>query len=182
MKKTFLLDMDGVIVNFVKGIIKVHNLNIKEEDWTSWDHHKVLGIPDSKLWELTNDGKFWEELEEYSWSRKLYDLLISNGDVIFCTSPSLDHTCASQKIKWLRDHGYMSPFKNDYMIGPHKELLAKSGAILIDDSDSNVKKFRENGGTAVLFPQYWNNNAWFAGPIDATPHERLEFVRESLKL
>ena len=46
--------------------------------------------------------------------------------------------------------------RNDYQIGPRKELNAKSGAILIDDSDDNIRKYREAGGTAILFPQPWN--------------------------
>ncbi len=45
---------------------------------------------------------------------------------------------------------------NDYVIGPHKHLLAKSGGILIDDSDTNCQKFRLSGGTPILFPQPWN--------------------------
>lgn len=50
---------------------------------------------------------------------------------------------------------------NEYQIGPKKELNAKSGAILIDDSDKNVENYRAAGGCAILFPQPWNKNSQY---------------------
>lgn len=159
----FLLDVDGVVCNFVDGLISAHGWPIKHDDFTSWNHHRTFGVTDEAMWEPTNDGKWWTQLPEYEWAKRLVLELRRHGEIIFCTSPSLDATCPSQKVQWLRDHGLMHPRKNDYQIGKRKEMNAKSGAILIDDSDSNVEKFVEHGGTAILFPQPWNRNAAIRG-------------------
>ncbi len=155
----FLLDVDGVLCDFVGGLIKSHGWPITHNEYTSWNHHRTFGVTDAEMWEPTNSGKWWLELEPYPWALRLVCQLQKLGEVIFCTSPSLDATCPSQKVQWLRNHGLMHSRKNDYQIGPRKELNAKSGAILIDDSDSNVTKFREHGGKAILFPQPWNASA-----------------------
>lgn len=159
----FLLDVDGVVCNFVDGLITSHGWPITHDEYTTRNYHKTFGITDGEMWAPTNNGKWWTELQEYSWAKRLVSELRHRGEIIFCTSPSLDATCPSQKVQWLRDHGLMHQRKNDYQIGPRKELFAKSGAILIDDSDSNVKKFVEHGGTAILFPQPWNANASICG-------------------
>ena len=40
----------------------------------------------------------------------------------------------------------------------HKQQLANQAAILIDDYDGNVDRFKETGGHAILFSQIWNSN------------------------
>jgi 5'(3')-deoxyribonucleotidase len=159
----FLLDVDGVVCNFVDGLIASHGWAITHEQYNSWNHHRLFGLTDEQMWEPTNDGSWWTKLSEYPWAHRLVSELRARGEVIFCTSPSLDSTCPSQKVQWLREHGFMAHDKNDYQIGPRKELNAGSGAILIDDSDSNVKKYIEHGGKAILFPQNWNANASIQG-------------------
>ena len=134
-------------------------------------------MSDEEMWKPTNDGKWWTQLKEYVWAKRLVLELRRNGEVIFCTSPSLDPTCPSQKVAWLRETGLMHQRKNDYQIGPRKELNAKSGAILIDDSDSNVAKFRDHGGTAILFPQPWNeNNSYRGDKVDFVLSQLVEVV------
>lgn len=169
-----LLDVDGVLCDFVGGVIKSHNLGIDSSEWSSWDYHKRLGISDEDLWSVTNDGKWWTELEPYPWAFDLLGMVKQYADVIFCTSPSLDYRCPSQKVKWLRDHGFLSTYSNEYQINSHKELNAGSGAILIDDSDSNISKYRRAGGRAICFPQPWNLNQ---SHVD----HRLEFTKLRLE-
>lgn len=154
----FLLDVDGVVCNFIDGLIKAHGWPLTHDEYVGWDFHRTLGVSDADMWEPTNDGKWWTTLQEYPWAKRLVLELRRVGEVVFCTSPSLDATCPSQKVAWLRSTQLMHERKNDYQIGKRKWLNAKSGAILIDDSDDNVEKYREHGGTAILFPQPWNAN------------------------
>ena len=167
--------MDGVLANFVGGIIKSHNLGITHDECDCWDFHRKHGLTDEQFWSPTNDGKWWTELEEYPWSKRLVLELRRLGEVIFCTSPSLDATCPSQKVAWLRSTGLMHENKNDYQIGGRKELNAGSGAILIDDSDSNVEKYRYCGGEAILFPQPWNKARRFTG-------DKVDYVLHLLQM
>ena len=155
-KQIILLDVDGLLANFVQGLIDTMSLPIKHDDWDSWSYHQKLGISDADMWAATHGDDWWLNLKPYPWAGYLVNSLKEFADVIYCTSPSLASDCTRQKIDWLRKHGFMSEAKNDYVIGPHKHLLARSGAILIDDSEANVSAFRNHSGVAWLFPAPWN--------------------------
>lgn len=158
-KDVVLLDMDGVICNFVQGIIDSLKLDIVHGQYATWDYHRELGFTNEEMWAPTREAGWWENLKPYEWANSLMDSIRKHTDkIIFCTSPGLDHKCASEKVYWLRKHGFMDRSKNDFQIGPKKELNAMSGAVLIDDSDSNVIKYVEAAGRAILFPQPWNTN------------------------
>lgn len=154
-RPVILLDMDGVIANFVDQVIATFGWDIKHDDYSSWAYHQQMGLTDQQFWARI-DSDFWGRIEPYPWARSLVSHLRDKGEVIFATSPNLDSETPSAKVRWLRKHGLMSPLWNDYMIGPHKHLMANKQTILIDDSDSNVEKFRAAGGNAILFPQPWN--------------------------
>lgn len=153
--------MDGVICNFIQGIIDTHKFDIEHDEYVKWNYHRDLGLSDEEFWKPTDRENWWLELPPYRWADTLISELSVDYSIIFCTSPSLGFHCPSEKVQWLRDYGFMRYGKANYQIGPKKELNAKSGAILIDDSDENVLKYREAGGNAILFPQPWNMNAPF---------------------
>lgn len=171
-KNVVLLDVDGVLANWVLGIIETHRLDITHDQYESWDYHKSIGMTDDQLWAPTNTGNWWLDLPIYPWAKTMLESIEAHWDVVFCTSPNLDASCPSQKVAWLRKHGLLHPRKNNYQIGPRKELNARSGAVLIDDSESNVTNFVNNGGRAILFPQPWNR---FRDVRD-----RVDFVLENL--
>lgn len=169
-----LLDMDGVLVNFVDGIISSFGIEAKHDDWASWNYHKELGFTDEQMWAPTREAGWWEALNPYPWAGELVEYLRSSGfKVIFCTSPSTDSKCPMEKVNWLRKHGLMDHGKNDYQMGPMKELNAMSGAILIDDSDANVEKYQNAAGKAILFPQPWNNGRSI---VVSSPCEYVKYV------
>lgn len=156
-RPVILLDMDGVISNFVGEVIATFRWGITHDDYTSWGHHKTMGISDSMFWATINgDREFWDRIRPYPWARRLISELRDFGEVIYTTSPSLDSESCSAKVRWLRKHNLMSTQFNDFMIGPHKHLMAGPQTILIDDYDANVTKFQQAGGKAILFPQPWN--------------------------
>jgi hypothetical protein len=153
------------------------SLPIKHDDWDSWSFHLKLGISDNEMWAATRSvSDWWLNLEPYPWATYLVNSLKEFSDVVYCTSPSLDSDCTRQKIDWLRKHGFMSEDKNDYSLGPFKHLLAKSGAILIDDSETNVNAYRDSGGVAWLFPAPWNVARSFHS---ADMHRKIESILRS---
>lgn len=172
-KKVLLMDVDGVICNFIDGLINSHGWPFSHAEFDCWDYHRGHEISDEEMWSVTNDGKWWLGLEPYPYASRFVEEAMDLWDVVFCTSPSKDATCASQKVQWLRNHGFMEEDGMNFQIGKRKELNAGSGAILLDDSDSNVRKFRLAGGSAVLFPQPWNENRRYA-------HDQLNFVWDQL--
>lgn len=161
--KLIFLDLDGVCCNFVKSCIMANNLDyIKtEEVWKSkykgvFSAFEVFGVSNSDFWKnIEKQGEsFWSDMEAYPYFYDLYNSLSKLGKVIFLTKPSTSPLCHSGKIKWLQDK--FSKNFSDYILTPHKELLAGPNCYLVDDCPKNVKKFTEAGGNGILFPQYWN--------------------------
>ena len=57
-KPTFLLDVDGVLANFVQGMIDSHSLSISHDEYITWDMHRTLGkdaltIQGLSVWKCT---------------------------------------------------------------------------------------------------------------------------------
>jgi 5'(3')-deoxyribonucleotidase len=98
---------------------------------------------------------FWYNLKPMPWYKELYEFLSERGDVTILTTPSLDPSCAMQKLEWLNN--YLGIKSDAVLMGARKYLLAGNGT-LIDDYHVNVEKFRAIGGKAILIPSNWNTN------------------------
>lgn len=148
------LDLDGVIVDFAKGVIEWYNLDCKPEDWSEWgDVFKYYEGTEASFWDGLSD-KFWIGLKFTEEAKEILELLKPFKPCIL-TSPA--HTGAGGKQQWIRENlpGY---FKNGrYLIGPPKHLLASGNSLLIDDSQENCDKFIKAGGHAIIVPRPWNN-------------------------
>lgn len=165
------IDMDGVLADFVTAACRVHGRQ------PAHDHerlHEAWGISSREFWwEIESHGdSFWALLDEYSWSRDLVVLAKEFGPISIATSPALSPDCAAGKVAWLQRF-FGNNFR-EFMIGPRKHLLAKPGAILIDDTVRHCDDFREAGGEAILFPQPWNVNRDLCG-------DRLGYVWRRLQ-
>jgi len=173
------LDMDGVIADFVRPAISLHGRDPDEvlANWPAgtFDVAKVLGLTTKEFWKpITIAGwRWWVGLPHYSWSDDLLNVVQSfaGDDWLFASSPSRSCQSASGKIAWLQRR-FGSHFRK-YMLGEHKHLFAKSGAVLIDDREQSVIEFREAGGEAILFPQPWNSLGLVADPV---AHIRIELA------
>lgn len=159
------LDMDGVIVDFVGGVCDLFEVNRDDllKDWPKGSKgiHKALGIDLDLMWDQIDvcGQDFWENLRPYQHSFKFYKKLVVLGDVIICTSPARDPSCVAGKRAWMNNwFNWLLGSENfrDFVITPHKYLLAAPGRFLIDDYAPKVKKFRQYGGHGLLFGQPWN--------------------------
>ena len=83
--------------------------------------------------------------------------LVGQENVCLLTSPTIDPDCLAGKLEWIHE---FTPkwLHRQYLVGPCKQFCAHPEALLIDDSDKNVNKFRDWGGQAVLVPRPWNTN------------------------
>lgn len=169
MQYTVLLDMDGVVANFLKGVCNLFNLNY--DDMYAryyphiWDIQKVeffknRGITNDMIFSKISmdEYNFWVTLEQYDGAKEFYDNLCSivgKRNVVFSTSPSLDPLSSAGKVQWLKLFTQNKSF-NDSMIGHRKDLMANQRNILIDDNGSTVLKFMQLGGNGILFPRPWN--------------------------
>lgn len=155
-----LLDMDGVISDFVTAALTLHDRLDAFEIWLAgeWDMPTVLGISSSEFWKrIDAEGhEFWSQLTPYPWKDELIGVIRQTAPFTILSSPSLHAECPTGKINWLREH--LSSVFHDFLFGHSKHLCARPNSVLIDDRDSNVERFRAHGGQAILFPQRWNSN------------------------
>lgn len=150
----YLLDCDGVLCDFVTGSIKAHNISgYTHDDVKHWSFFEDWGMSATEFFDGVKGYDFWFNLEPYPWAHKFVETLGLDNFVI-TTSPTMDPECVQAKLDWLYKH--FNILMTNVMVGSRKELMAKSGMTLIDDSLSNVAKFKLHGGNALLFPQPWN--------------------------
>lgn len=170
MRPTIYLDMDGVLTNFVGAVAKLFNFNGEiHSEWRAllkknnvadaYSIEGILGITTKDLWSTIDSVgvNFWVQMDYYSWAFELHNMLETYGDVIILSSPSMSMYSWSGKVNLIQAiFGYS--FRN-FILCPSqlKYKLANKDSILIDDSEKNIKKFKEAGGQAILFPQPWNN-------------------------
>jgi len=166
--------MDGVLSDFVSGALTLHGRSAAIEDWPPGEFNmaRVLGMSSGEFWRrIDQEGAdYWSGLEKYEWFDELIETVRQVAPMAILSSPSLAPGCPAGKLQWLQQH-FGRGFR-DFLIGPQKHLCARSDAVLIDDSDRNVDRFREHGGHAILFPQAWNSNHSIS--------DRVGFVREEL--
>lgn len=161
MQNVILLDMDGVLVDWVGGVCRLYGLDQEEleSNWgEDWGICSAVGVSEEELWEgIDAEGPaFWYDLEALPWAEALFAECSSRAPTYILSSPSRSPHSAAGKVEWMHRHlGY--PFR-DFLLGPCKELCARLGSILIDDRPRNVERFRANGGDAILFPRPWNDN------------------------
>jgi len=169
------LDLDGVCVDFVSAGLRAHGFDPAQvlERWANgfrgeYRIHKVLGMPSRQYWEgIDRQGEdFWANLEAYPWFWELYNKLSALAPVIFLSASTRLPATLSGKMKWLQAR--FGPAFQDYVFTFQKQQLASPGALLVDDYDLNIDRFRTAGGSAVCFPQLWNCNHTIADPLAYT--------------
>lgn len=172
-KKVVMLDMDGVMCDFHRGVCDLVSADYKtmRYDWPlgtykiedalkKYDPKKFNYLTEEKLWQTIDECLvFWPLLKEFEYSRDLYAYLKAfpdDLDIVFCSTPSKNPNSLHGKMEWIYRFTKNDNFRS-YIFTPRKELCADEHHILIDDSDENIRKFKEAGGKGILFPQPWNS-------------------------
>lgn len=156
-----LLDMDGVLVDFVSGACKAHNRTnpfdpLIEEAKGQFYIDKIWGMSDKEFWAPMESEHFWANLDWMEDGRRILELCECFADnVVLATSPTIHATSSSGKHIWINEH--LPAYKRKFLIGAPKEIAASSDLILVDDSDKNIGKFAAAGGYGVLVPRPWNS-------------------------
>lgn len=164
---TIFLDMDGVIVNFVKGVARLLNINYADfmANWIDGvyqiESHPFLQQMDRKtsIYALLNQqpADFWENLEMTYEASELLKFITSNFQKVYILStPFTSAASHAGKYKWIVKNN-TGIVKKNYIFTKHKHLLANPNAVLIDDKDKNYEAFLYAGGEAILYPQRWNS-------------------------
>jgi 5'(3')-deoxyribonucleotidase len=156
------LDMDEVLSGFFEHAMELLNeqlgTNVTKDEYIDkefgWKMHKAFDIDEGEFWEIIDDDiTFWENIKPLPWAVELYEYLTTIGEVTIVSSPSKDPNCWAAKVWWLEN--YLGITSKDIILGSKKYLLAGNG-VLIDDSPSNIEKFKAAGGKGILVPATWN--------------------------
>jgi 5'(3')-deoxyribonucleotidase len=154
----FCLDMDGPCTRFIHGALKALDLEQLIDNYPSGSKNlqEITGIPYpvmySKIDSLGSD--FWRNLEETPSFWELYNGLCELGEVVFCTSPSLDSNSLKGKVEWLQDR-FGKHFRN-YVITNRKYFCARPNTVLIDDTAIMCEEFVQGGGLVIQYPTRLN--------------------------
>lgn len=154
--KRIFIDVDGVLCDWVGGVIKWFNLGIPKEILLHWETIlDVLNMKEDELFSRIAYPYFWEELEPTFEGRRLAVALYSFKPCIL-TAPA--RGTATWRQNWIKKHYKNYYYERRYLIGPAKDYCAHRNSYLIDDYERNVDCFNEAGGNGILYPQPWNRN------------------------
>jgi len=164
-----LLDLDGVLANFVHGACRLHKVvdpYDRPENLGKYDIQEILNIPEEDFWKDMGE-EFWSYLRPM---RHMYDILTmlegyyGRQNICLLTSPVRTLGCTRGKMRWIEE--WLPSYKRQFLIGPMKEVCAHRNSILFDDYHRNIEKFEAAGGNAFLVPAPWNHKH-SEHPVDA---------------
>ncbi len=162
MKTRILLDMDGVLTDFVGGALRIHGWTREafEHVWPlqSYDLAGPMGLTEEAFWRPISamNEVFWMGLQPLPWARELMELIRSVTDDWYIVSrPSQDPSCYSGKAFWLKRFFQDQSFDR-FVLTPHKHIFVGPNVLLIDDLEENINNFVAVGGDGLVFPSRHN--------------------------
>lgn len=152
-----LMDVDGVLADFVGGVISLLNGRMIREDIKEWQFIEALPERDKLLVKayMKNPG-FWQLLPVIDGAKAGIAKLREKHEVIFVTSPWV--SCKEwefRRRRWLKRH-----FKaeNRDIVFTHNKALVK-GDLIIDDRPKNLQEWLKANavrGHGLLYAQSYN--------------------------
>lgn len=177
--KRIFLDVDDVLADFTLAAMEYVGCAVSQEDkddfYDSWGFDIVAAVNALHPSQNFSPKEFWAQLPKEFWAQlsktRECDWIINTtvrgvgrDNVFLLTSPINDPECVAGKMEWIRDFLPSWFWENrQYIIAPPKWVCARPDALLIDDSDANIRRFREEGGLAILLPRPWNSLHAFQG-------------------
>jgi hypothetical protein len=164
------VDLDDVCNRFTMHSLRYLGCDCSVEDSDFPDVGYDIVAACNLLHPSKNDwtpADFWNSLGESVWHVMPVRLdccqllrtcaaIVGEKNVFICTKSLPQPHHYSGKMGWIYRNlpGWIH---GQIQINGHKETNARPGALLIDDSDANVDKFRATrGGRAILVPRPWN--------------------------
>lgn len=173
MIKTVFLDMDGVLVNFLKGLHKALDAPYsydpypyKKGLWNMLDAIEDFDgdIPTFKQCDDCCNIDFWTNLKWMHDGKEIFSKVVEFcgiNNIYLLTTPMPNPGSGTGKILWVEKNIPVLA-KQLIITQASKSLLARSDTLLIDDRDKNVDEFIKAGGKACLVPRPWNRNHFCA--------------------
>ncbi len=155
-----LLDMDGVVVHHFINLGRAAGIDVSRDTWPAGKGgiKDITGLDKATFDAMVMAGgaALWADMAPFSWFQTFFAALEEIAPVYYLSSPEYGPGCVAGKVQWIEKH-HGRAFDR-YILTTHKTLLARPGAVLIDDTQKNVDTFISAGGNAILFKQPWNGH------------------------
>jgi len=137
-KYKYYCDLDGVLVDFNKGYLKLTGVKLDgtfRKDTGFWDPINKAGRP------------FWANLEWMNDGKQLWSYIKKHNPKIL-SAPSREDSSRVGKFDWVRRE--LPGVDLILRTMKHKKDFAEPNAILIDDNGDNIKNWVNAGGIGIL--------------------------------
>jgi len=152
MRTLALLDMDGVLADFMQGyhdrMVEWYGVRADFPLPDIYDLEAYYGTPPGSLQRIISGDGFFENLAPTKFASWLVkECYLRFDDVAVLTAY---HPRIREKRRWLEIH--FPSLVPKLIMGDEKSLLARPGAVLFDDLKDHCEAFREAEGEAILIP------------------------------
>lgn len=179
MKKFELIvvDMDGVLANFRKGVSELFNVPLESLD--EWQIYKSIGLDLDTFWQkIAKKNNFWINLEKFPYIDELMHMIEKyTSEIVICSHPPAYPDSYRQKKKWLESNN-LGKYKH-FIGNANKGWIACKNRVLIDDHIYNIRSFEKKGGMGILFPQVYSSQ--YIENLDIIPDDKVTYVEDKLK-
>jgi hypothetical protein len=177
------LDFDGILADWHKQTCEHHGVPYVWKTPGPGSIDDNFGIPQSKLWDGV-DADFWASAPKTPDADKIIELVLKyfkleQISVMTLFPAAYDYPLEKitdhlkGKMLWLRKH-YPELAKR-FTVTTVKYFSAGPRLVLIDDTDTNVEAFYDNGGYGILYPKIWNKREYLR-------NNAIEILEQELKL
>jgi 5'(3')-deoxyribonucleotidase len=150
-----LLDVDGVLADFLGVVLDLFDGSVKREDFKDWGFSNMTKVQREVLHHAMGESKFWGSVKPIPGAVDGVKRLRENSDVFFLTSPWLScKTWGYHRYNFLRhffgaDHNSLIQTSSKYLV---------SGDAFVDDSVDHVRKWHQEhwGGLIYVYAQPYN--------------------------
>lgn len=171
-----LVDMDGVVADFVKHVCNLMDFPDPFLNPANWGDFYAFGKDSRFDWGLL-EYDFWASVPLTPEADELVELLeltFGRENIAFFSSPTDNVGCMPGKVKWIEEN--FPQHRNRFIFGKAKHFAAHPQALLIDDKDANIQDFQAHGGGTLLFPRRWNR--WY--PVTPAVENPMARMREGI--
>lgn len=169
-----LLDMDGVLVDFIGGAGRMHGISDLYADranYGKWNCNEFLGLTYPEfIAPMRTD--FWANLDWMPDGRTILNILedrFGEENICLLSDPSNCGMAMEGKMLWIKKH--MPKYLKRYLMGPAKFFAGSHNRMLVDDRDLNIDEFQKRKLPTLQVPRRWNRLHFY---------EPVEYVSEFL--
>lgn len=182
MERMCLLDLDGVIFDFVGASLELHGKSIPRHE-VQYDFWKQVGMTGEEFFAPLRQREFWANLpftEEAAFILGMVKEEFGEKVFLMTQAPDLAYGDGSSNAilgKMDLILKMLPEYSGRYFIGRPKGVLGARGKVLIDDTEENCIEFQKQGGTTVLVPRPWNTNRNLAYNGNFSENEFRSLIR-----